>query len=97
MDIDPAIQSKATRLLNGAAAGVDRPVRINLLRSLGFSESLILKDIAGIIGTHHDGTARGGPRSNSEITYQSALLLLGYPPTRVATPSRPVSTSRAAR
>jgi hypothetical protein len=96
-EVDPKLKEDAARLLSGPAAGVDRPVRINLLRALGYPESLILMDIAKILGTHQDGTARGGARSSDDITYQSALLLLSYPPTRVASPSRPVSTTRSAR
>jgi hypothetical protein len=96
-ELDPKIKQDAKRLLNGPAAGVDRPVRINMLRSLGFSESLILIDISEVLLAHEDGTSRGGARSKDEITYQSAKLLLSYPPTRVATPPRPLSTTRAAR
>jgi hypothetical protein len=97
MDVDPAIKSQAARLLEVSAAGAGREVRINLLRSLGFSEPVILHDIFESQGRWDNKATRGGPRSKEQVMYQSALLLLGYPPTRVASPSRPVSTTRAAR
>jgi hypothetical protein len=97
MDVDPTIQETATKMLNGPAAGVDRPVRIYLLRALGFSEPAILDDIVRNQGRFEDGTARGGARSKVDVTLRSAILLLSYPPTRVASPKRPASTSRAAR
>jgi hypothetical protein len=84
-------------MLNGPAAGVDRPVRINLLRSLGYSEPAILDDILRNQGRFEDGTARGGARSKLELMHRSALLLLSYPPTRVASPRRLAPTTRAAR
>ena len=46
MEVDPRSQAaSALRMLSGPAAGADRPVRINLLRSLGFPEPAILDDI----------------------------------------------------
>ena len=93
-DVDPEAKVRATRALNVSAAGADRPVRINLLRSLGFPESLILLDLFGNQGRWESRATRGGARSADDIMYRSALILLGHPPGRVASATRPVSSTR---
>lgn len=97
MDVDPAIMAEATRLLKGPAAGATRSVRINLLRALGFSEPVILHDLIDIQGRYESRATRGGPRSPEEVMVRAAILLLGCPPNRVASPSRSVSAIRPLR
>ncbi|WP_435005991.1 hypothetical protein P12x_003693 [Tundrisphaera lichenicola] len=97
MEVDPALLSEATRLLKGPAAGATRAVRINLLRSLGFSEPVILHDLIDIQGRFESRATRGGPRTPEEVMVRAAILLLGYPPNRVASPSRSVSAIRPLR
>ncbi len=101
-DVDPAIVEKAGKVLASSGAGVARPVRINLLRSFGFPEPLILGDIFdGEMrhlgeGNKMSKAIRGGPRSEDEVLYRSAMILLGHPPTKAATasPARPASATR---
>jgi len=103
-DVDPSVKQDAVKMLGktGVAAGAARPVRINLLRSLGFPESLILNDLFEIDSRWASKVDRNGPKSREEMVYRSALLLLAYPPRTAATPTpvpattRPVSSPRPA-
>jgi hypothetical protein len=89
MQVDPKIKKLATDMMgkNGRYAGVDRPTRIDVLRAIGFPETLILEDIyvnyeVGRIGE------RNGPRNKSDAMYRSMLFLLRYAPGQKAAASR---------
>ncbi len=93
-DVAPQVKEQARRLLEHSAAGAGVPVRINLLRSLGYPEGAILADIFAN-GIRHLGKAsREGPGSDDAMMYRAALTLLSQPPNRPAAASRPVSAPR---
>jgi hypothetical protein len=79
--IEPSVKKKAAKLLGetGPFAGADRNTRIDLLRSLGFPEPAILKDLYDTYDIRRIGE-RDGPRSPAEAFYMSALFLLRHPP-----------------
>jgi len=89
---DPKAEKSAVELLgkNGKFASADRRMRVELLRSLGFPEPVILD----YLFTHYEKRQigeRDGPRDLSEAYYFSALFLLGQPPRPSVPALRPVS------
>ncbi len=92
---DPAMMEQVGKLLGttGRFVGASRSTRIGLLRSRGFSEAAILRDLIEHDGEHlltdkGNGISRNGPRNQGEVAYHSALYLLGHPPTRPVAPDR---------
>jgi len=95
-EVEPAIKQQAAKMLGqkGIAAGVSRPVRINLLRKQGFPEPAVLLDIfeqdmrlLTTDGKTLSKAVRGGPRSMDEVFCLAAQMLLNNPPWRAATPA----------
>lgn len=95
-EVEASIKARAVRLLGkaGSYEGAGRAVRINLLRSLGYPETAVLGDLMDNQRLWESDTARNGVRSQEEAVYRAAILLLNYPPNRVATATRPVSRAR---
>ena len=89
--VEPLAEKRAVQLLgkSGAFAGADRRTRIELLRSLGYPEPVILGDLFDHYEKRLIGE-RDGPQSPGEAFYRSALVLLRHPPHAA---SRPVSAA----
>jgi hypothetical protein len=97
-DVDPTTKKKAAKMLNLAGAGGDWSRRVQVLRSLGLPEAVILYDINDFVAKKTIGEV-GGPRDMNEALYRSALILLSHPPTRptarpAASPSPAPASSR---
>jgi hypothetical protein len=92
LKIDPMAEKQAIFLLGprGRFVGADRRTRIELLRSLGYPEPVILDNLYAIYEKQQIG-ARDGPSSESEAYYFSSLFLLRNPPRQAVPPARPVS------
>lgn len=92
LKIDPKAEEAAIELLgkNGKYVGVDRRTRVELLRTLGYPEPVILDQIFSTYERRQIGE-RGGPRDLDEAYYFSALFMLRNPPRLVGPSSRPVS------
>jgi hypothetical protein len=92
---DPKAMKTASELLGtkGKFAGADRRTRIELLRSLGYPEPVILDDLYATYEKRKVGE-RDGPRHLSEAYYFSALILLRNPPRSPNPSTKPDSTPR---
>jgi hypothetical protein len=92
LKVDPATEKQAAYLLgrNGKYAGADRRTRIELLRTLGYPEPVILDNLFVTYEKQQIGE-RDGPRDLEEAFYRSALFLLRNPPRLASPPARPVS------
>jgi hypothetical protein len=90
--LDPSAKTAAIGLLGktGKFAGADRRARIEVLRSLGYPEYLILEDLFETYEKQQIGE-RDGPRDFDEACYFTALFLLRNPPRQMSSSSRPVS------
>jgi hypothetical protein len=93
--IDPKAEKVAAELLgkNGKFAGADRLTRIELLRSLGYPEPVILDNLYATYEKRLVGE-RDGPRHLSEAYYFSALILLRNPPRPPNPSTKAVSAPR---
>ncbi len=89
--VEPLAEKRAVQLLgkSGPFVGADRRTRIELLRSLGYPEPVILGDLFDHYEKRLIGE-RDGPQSPGEAFYRSALVLLRHPPQAA---SRPVSAA----
>jgi len=94
LKIDPKAEKVAAELLgkNGKHAGADRRTRIELLRSLGYPEPVILDNIFVAYEKLWKINERDGPRDHVEAYYHAALFLLRNPPA----PARPMSRAVSA-
>ena len=94
-NVEPVSKKRAALLLGktGPMAGADRETRINLLRSLGYPEPVILDDLFNSYEIHKINE-RGGPTSKGEAMYRAALFLIRHPPARPKSASRAVSAAR---
>jgi hypothetical protein len=81
MQVDPKIKKLAGQLFgqSGRYAGSDRQTRIDVLRAIGYPETLVLEDI---FTTYEKGRIgeRNGPRNVSDAMHRSILFLLRYAP-----------------
>jgi hypothetical protein len=93
--VEPWAEKRAAELLgkNGKFVGADRRTRIELLRALGYPESVILGDLFDRFGMKQVNE-REGPRTEGEALYRTALYLLRNPPASDANPSRTISETR---
>ena len=93
--VEPTSKKRAALLLgaSGPMAGADRATRIDLLRSLGYPEPVILDDLYNSYEVRKLNE-RGGPSTKSEALYMSALFLIRHPPAKPNPASRAVSAAR---
>jgi len=79
--IEPASKEKALWLLgkSGPYVGADRATRIDVLRAVGYPETVILDDIFETFERRRI-RERDGPRNIAEAMYRSSLYLLKHPP-----------------
>ena len=90
MQLDPNVKKEAIKRLGetGRYAGADRRTRIEILREIGYPETLVLEDLFDHYEKLRIGE-RNGPRNPSEAMYRSILSLLRYAPGQKTTPARP--------
>jgi len=76
----PEVHKVVVLALNRSAARLKREAKIELMRSLGVPEPVILDYLAK--EQHHNMNRRGGPRDSNEVRASAARILLAYPPSR---------------
>ena len=93
LKIDPKAEEVAKDLLgkNGKFIGADRRTRLDLLRSLGYPEPVILDQLFSTYERQQIGE-RDGPKNLEEAYYFSALFLLRNPPRPMNSPARAISS-----
>jgi len=87
------IRQRVNRLLKTSHATMSRNAKIDVMRSWGLPETIILDflahDLERMLGT------RGGPRNEDEVLVWAARVLLTIPPKRQAATQKPNSNARA--
>ncbi len=86
--VPESAKKRVAKFLMGPGAGIRRPTRIKLLRSNGYSEALILSDIAE--QEMKQMGSRSGPTRLEDVWVLAARILMSYPPTPL-----PAATGRA--